>query len=77
MLREPIAGGWNRRLARMSERRPLPSQMTVEQLRERVAEYRRMAETARARGSADSLLRLAERCEAMAERKERQGLAEG
>jgi hypothetical protein len=51
----------------MSERRQLPSQMTVEQLRERAAEYRKMAETARARGSVDGLLRLAERYEAMAE----------
>jgi hypothetical protein len=51
----------------MSGYRPLPSELTTEQLRERAAEYQKMAETARARGSADGLLRLVRRYEAMAE----------
>lgn len=50
----------------MSDLRPSLSELTAEQLRARAAEYRRMADTARVRGSLESLLRLAERFEQLA-----------
>lgn len=49
--------------------RPLPSEMTVAELREGAAEYRRMAQTASTVGVRDALLRLADRYEALAEKR--------
>ena len=45
----------------MKEGEPMSPEVTSTQLRERAAEYRRMAETAREAAVATSLLRLAER----------------
>ena len=59
-------GGWGGRPARMSERRPSLAELTAEQLLARAAEYRRLAGTARARGSLEPLLELAEQWEGMA-----------
>jgi hypothetical protein len=51
------------------ERPPPLSSLTEEQLRARAAEYRHMAETARAVGLREALLRLAEQFEFLANRK--------
>ena len=44
--------------------------LSIEELRTRAAQYREMAQTARTEAAADSLLRLAERFEALARWKE-------
>jgi len=54
---------------RGNERRAPLSARTAAQLPERAATYRKMAETARGAGSADALVRLAERYEVMAEKR--------
>ena len=51
--------------------RPL-SDHSVAELRARAAEYRRMAQTARTPNAMDSLRRLAERFDAMADQRERE-----
>ena len=56
--------------------RPLPSEMTDEQLRDRTAEYRRMAATASTVEIRDALLRLAERFERLTVQQEQTGLCD-
>ena len=57
----------DRKLPTIRERALLSAEPTSGQLRERAGEYRRMAETATSAGTMDSLLRLAERYESMAD----------
>ncbi len=54
----------------MEERVPLSQRSAVE-LRAQAAEYRRMAESAHTTGAFESLLRLADRFDALAERRDR------
>jgi len=54
----------------MTDRPIPPPDPTVEELRARAAEYRRMAETATSAGTRESLIRLAERYETEATKKE-------
>jgi molecular chaperone GrpE (heat shock protein) len=48
-----------------------PSQRPIAELRNRAAEYRRMAETARIKDTAAGLLRLADRFDDLADQRER------
>jgi hypothetical protein len=48
-----------------------PSQRPITELRNRAAEYRRMAETARIKDTVASLLRLADRFDDLADQRER------
>ena len=52
-----------------------PSQRPIAELRNRAAEYRRMAETARIKDTAASLLRLADRFDDLADQRETLGPA--